>query len=66
MTVSSSPRGEHPGRPGTTWDTELAYVEVVVPDRDGDDESPFGWTEPAPRPNRAARRAAARAARRTR
>lgn len=66
MTVSNSPRGEHPGRPGANWDTELAYVETVVPDRDGDD-SPFGWTDtPAPTPNRAARRAAARAARRTR
>jgi hypothetical protein len=65
VSVSSSPRGEHSGRPGTTWETELHRYEVLVPDRDGDD-GPFAWTEPTPRPNRAARRAAARAARRNR
>jgi hypothetical protein len=62
MSVSSSPRGEHPGRPGAAWETELHRYEVVVPD--GDDSS-FAWTD-TPRPNRATRRAAARAARRNR
>ncbi|MDT0270607.1 hypothetical protein RM844_30475 [Streptomyces sp. DSM 44915] len=53
---SSAPRGEHAGRPGATWETELAIIgEVFVPDG-----------QPEPRPNRAARRAAARAARRNR
>lgn len=63
MTVSSSPHGEHPGRPGTTWETQLHRYEVLVPEDDG--ESPFGWSAP-PTPNRATRRAAARAARRNR
>ena len=50
----SAPRGERPGRPGATWETELVPGgEQYVPD----------GAEP-PRPNRAARRAAARAARR--
>jgi hypothetical protein len=65
MTVSSSPHGEHPGRPGITWDTELVPVEVWVPDH--------GWKtvshataeqlpaeEQAARPNRATRRRLAR------
>lgn len=53
MTVTSSPRGEKPGRPGVRWDTELRRTEVVVPD-----------DAPDPKPNRETRRAAARAARR--
>lgn len=60
MSVSSSPRGERPGRPGVTWETRLASLEVVVPDRDGDD-SPFAWIDaPLPKPNRVSRRAARR------
>lgn len=50
---SSSPRGEKPGKPGTGWDTELRRIETVV-----DDDAPD------PTPNRATRRAIARAARR--
>ena len=47
---SSSPRGERAGRPGVTWETELASTgEQYVPDG-----------APEPRPNRAARRAAVR------
>lgn len=55
MTVSSSPRGEKPGRPGARWDTELVRTEVVV-----DDDAPD------PKPNRKTRREIARAARRQR
>jgi hypothetical protein len=51
---SSTPRGEHPGRPGITWDTELARTEQHIPD-----------DAPDPQPNRATRRAMQRAARRT-
>lgn len=51
---SSVPRGEHTPRPGVTWGTALRRVEVVV-----DDDAP----DPAP-PNRATRRALARARRR--
>jgi hypothetical protein len=48
---SSTPRGEHAGRPGARWETELRSLgEQYVPD---------GETEPLA--NRAARRAAARA-----
>ncbi len=47
---SSSPRGEHPGRPGTNWETELRTTgEQYVPDG-----------APEPQPNRASRRAARR------
>ena len=53
MTVTSSPRGEHPGRPGITWQTELARTEHVIAD-----------DAPDPTPNRQTRRALARAARR--
>lgn len=53
MTVSGSPRGEKPGRPGVRWETELRTSEHVV-----DDDAPD------PKPNRATRRAQARAARR--
>ncbi|RKN61892.1 hypothetical protein D7231_31980 [Streptomyces klenkii] len=53
---SSTPRGERPGTPGVTWETELVLgSEEYVPD----------GAEP-PRANRAARRAAKRAARRNR
>jgi hypothetical protein len=56
---------ERSGTPGRHWDSSLVTTEVVVDTDDG--ESPFGWREPdPPRPNRATRRAAARAARRTR
>lgn len=50
---SSSPRGERAGRPGANWETRLVRTETVIPD-----------DEPDPRPNRATRRAIARAARR--
>lgn len=50
---SSSPRGERPGTAPVTWQTELVRVEQHV-----DDTTP----DPAP-PNRATRRAIARAAR---
>lgn len=47
---SSSPRGERPGRPGVTWETELRTSgEQYLPDG-----------APEPKPNRAARRAATR------
>ena len=50
MTVSSSPRGEKPGRPGARWETELRLGgERVVPD-----------DEPQPRANRKTRRLARR------
>ena len=51
---SSTPRGERPGTVPVTWQTELARTEQHV-----DDDTP----QPAP-PNRATRRALARAARR--
>ncbi|HEY5834923.1 hypothetical protein [Streptomyces sp.] len=51
---ASAPRGEHAGRPGVTWGTELTRVEVVI-----DDDQP----DPPP-PNRATRRALTRARRR--
>jgi hypothetical protein len=60
MSVSSSPRGEHPGRPGANWDTELVPVEVWVPDDSTAAE------QQAARPNRATRRRLARETRRTR
>jgi hypothetical protein len=50
---SSTPRGEHTPQPGTTWEQHLIRTETVI-DNDA----------PDPRPNRATRRAAARAARR--
>ena len=48
---SSAPRGERAGTPGTTWETHLTRTETVIPD-DAPDPQP---------PNRAARRALARA-----
>jgi hypothetical protein len=50
---SSNPRGERAGTPGSTWETELRTSERVI-----DDDAPD------PKPNRATRRAIARAARR--
>jgi hypothetical protein len=52
---SSTPRGEKSGRPGVTWEQQLVRVEQVVDDNEPD---------PTP-PNRATRRALARATRRT-
>jgi hypothetical protein len=52
---STTPRGVHTPAPGATWETRLIRTEQLV-----DDDTP----EPAP-PNRATRRALARAARRT-
>lgn len=54
-TPSSNPRGEHPGRPGTRWETALVWTgeEVLLPD---DEDT----AEPTLRPNRATRRAARR------
>ena len=49
---SSTPRGERAGTPGVTWQTRLVRTEQVV-----DDDAPD------PTPNRATRRALARAAR---
>jgi hypothetical protein len=50
---SSTPRGEHAGTPGATWEQHLIRTETVI-----DDDAP------EPRPNRATRRAIKRAARR--
>jgi hypothetical protein len=67
---SSAPRGEHAPRPGITWQAQLVSSgEVVIPD------GPWGgpalmtmWGDGGPavpaKPNRASRRAIARAARR--
>ncbi|MFJ4624263.1 hypothetical protein [Streptomyces sp. NPDC088812] len=52
MTGPSSPRSEHSPRPGVTWNTQLVRTETVIDD-----------TTPDPQPNRAARRAHARAKR---
>jgi hypothetical protein len=51
---SSTPRGEATPRPGATWQTELVRTEHVI-----DDDAPDS------RPNRATRRALARATRRS-
>lgn len=59
---SSAPRGEHTRAPGVTWEQHLVRNEHVVDDTSGPD-----MNQPLPpRPNRATRRALARAARRTR
>ncbi len=61
---SSTPRGEHTPRPGAAWETRLVRTEQLVDDVP--DTSAPGMNEPLPpRPNRETRRAAARAARRT-
>ncbi|WP_327223062.1 hypothetical protein OG229_02645 [Streptomyces platensis] len=49
----SSPRAEKPGRPGARWETELRWTGEQIATDD----------QPEPRPNRATRRAAARARR---
>lgn len=62
--VSSSPRGERAGTPGTTWEARIVTTGEIVVDTD-DGESPFGWREiDPPAANRETRRAARRAARR--
>lgn len=71
MSVSSSPRGEHAGRPGAAWETELVPVEVWVPDHGWKTVSPstadaLPAEQQAVRPNRATRRRLARETRRTR
>ena len=50
---SSTPRGEHAGTPGITWQTTIVRAEQVIAD-----------DAPDPKANRATRRALARAARR--
>ncbi|MER7738864.1 hypothetical protein ABTX34_11155 [Streptomyces sp. NPDC096538] len=50
---SSTPRGEHTPRPGVTWAAAVGWSGEQLVDDDA----------PAPRPNRAARRALARARR---
>ncbi|MFH9823046.1 hypothetical protein [Streptomyces bobili] len=61
---SSTPRGEHTPQPGAAWERQLVRTEVVVDDPE--DTTVPGLNDPLPpRPNRATRRAAARAARRT-
>ncbi|MEU4256298.1 hypothetical protein AB0B42_00540 [Streptomyces fradiae] len=54
---SSTPRGEHTPRPGHTWTTTVGWSGEQVVDDD---------TPDPPRLNRATRRAAARARRKTR
>ncbi|WP_338699157.1 hypothetical protein V2W30_22550 [Streptomyces sp. Q6] len=76
---SSTPHGEHAPRPGTTWDTRVVWDEehVIADDDLTALPSPeAAWatsttrgeraadSAPAPTPNRATRRALARAARR--
>lgn len=75
---SSTPRGEHTPRPGVTWDTVVVWDEehVIADDELAAlPASGTAWTAstatdaqalnaPAPTPNRATRRALARAARR--
>jgi hypothetical protein len=57
---SSTPRPEHTPQPGTPWDTQLVRTERVADETSGPD-----MNQPAPpRPNRATRRALARATRR--
>lgn len=51
---SSTPRGEKAGTPGARWETELRWTGEQYANDD----------TPPPRPNRATRRAAARALRR--
>lgn len=61
---SSTPRGEHAGRPGVTWQTHLERTETVIWDPE-DTVTPLMNEPLPPRPNRATRRATQRAARRT-
>jgi hypothetical protein len=60
---SSTPRAEHTPRPGATWQ-QLVRTETVIDD-DPESTTVPGMNDPLPpRPNRATRRAMARAARR--
>lgn len=60
---SSAPRGEHAPKPGITWEHVIVRTETVIDDPD--DTTVPGLNEPQPpRPNRATRRALARATRR--
>lgn len=55
---------EHTPRPGATWERRAVRREVIVPDGPWDGlpvrVTPWGLEQPAPPPNRATRRAAAR------
>lgn len=54
MTVTSSPAGEHAGKPGSRWERQLVSLgETVVEDDDAE-------LAPPPRGNRETRRAARR------
>lgn len=61
---TSAPRGERAPQPGANWQTtEIIRVETLV---DGPDTAGPDMNQPVPpQPNRATRRALARAARRT-
>ncbi|MFF9309962.1 hypothetical protein ACF1BS_03535 [Streptomyces sp. NPDC014748] len=60
---SCDPRGERAGTPGANWERQLVRTEVVV--EDAGDTTVHGMNDPQPpNPNRATRRAMARAARR--
>lgn len=60
---SSTPRGEHAGTPGATWERVIARTELVVDDPES--TTVPGLNEPVPpRLNRATRRALVRATRR--
>lgn len=71
MSVSSAPRGERAGRPGTTWSTtiRMSGEQVVLDDGPWDGPATVtNWTAapaPAAPSNRAARRALTRATRRS-
>lgn len=70
---SSAPRGERAPRPGATWETQLIlHGEIVVDtssdvprflDREPAPPAPESAAASGPRPNRATRRALARATR---
>lgn len=59
---SNTPRSEHTPRPGVTWQTELVPLGEVVYDPE-DTSGQIANSPLPPRPNRATRRALARAAR---
>jgi hypothetical protein len=61
---SSTPRGERAGTPGTTWETRLVRTETVIDDDPENTSGPDMNRPYTPPPNRATRRALARAARR--
>ncbi|MBD9700683.1 hypothetical protein IHE56_00965 [Streptomyces sp. ID01-12c] len=62
---SSSPRGERGGTVPVTWQTTVVRTETVINDDPVDTAGPDANPPIPPRPNRATRRALARAARRT-